>query len=126
MVCALEHDTKSRLTSRFPPPLGHMVAGGMHHSNGKHRRRWSAGQGGGRGGKFRVTSAKSEVPAGHLGSDAQDAVEFYLLLFCSQEILGELLKKKLFFLAERSGREILKPPKSVQECQTPLRIFFFF
>lgn len=55
------------------------------------------GGGGGRGGKFRVTPAKSEVPAGHLGSDTQDAVEFYLLLFCSQEILGELLKKNLFF-----------------------------
>ena len=42
----------------------------------------------------------------------------------SLEILGALLKK-LLVEPERIGRGILKPSKSIEECQAHFIIFFF-
>lgn len=41
------------------------------------------------------------------------------------EILAALLKEKLFVEPERIGRGILKPSKSIEECQAHFIIFLF-
>ena len=40
-------------------------------------------------------------------------------------ILGALLKERLFVEPERIGQGILKPSKSIKECQAHFIIFFF-